>query len=405
MIIRFTEPPQFYIPFPDKDFSELTAILTSDSIKVNPGKYIYPVKTLQIKSKKNISVFINRRIRILSKGESLLTGDAVIIKNLCRIGNSFYSADIKRDNMKKKYLFRIRGYIKNKLENRLKAAGSDNGLSLALITGSREGLSVNNAAVFRKSGCSHLLALSGMHLGIISLFFFFMIKPFFGIRTAAISVNIINLFYLLLSGITPSLLRAAILTAVLSTGKLINKKIPIYRALFLTFIINTAIKPVNINELSFIYSYTALAGIIIFYKPIYRILIRYLPPIVSAPLSCSLGAQIFTSVISAYIFKEIFPIGVVASVILTPLITLFMWSSLIPLLIPFSHLIFFADRSFKIFNNLLSDLIISTASVFSEVPGISFNSFSFVLLIIFNLSVIIIFIVPDPGLKAFKRYR
>ncbi len=167
--------------------------------------------------------------------------------------------------------------------------------------------------------------------------------------------------------------------------------------------INASVIPGNINELSFQYSYTALAGIILFYKPIYRILLRHFPPYLSAPLSCSISAQIFTSVLSAYIFKEVFPSGIPASVILTPLITVFMWSSLIPVFIPFSHLLSF--EGFKIFNNILSDFIINTASFFSEVPGISFNRFSFILLIIFNLSVIIVLIVPNPGLKAFKRYR
>ncbi len=96
-------------------------------------------------------------------------------------------------------------------------------------------MSANDTAYFRKSGCSHLLALSGMHLGIISLFFFIIIKPVFGIKTAAAAVNIINIFYLIIAGFTPSLLRAAVLTAVLSAGRLINKKIPMHRALFLTF--------------------------------------------------------------------------------------------------------------------------------------------------------------------------
>ncbi len=61
---------------------------------MNPGKYIYPVKTSEIKSEKNITVFVKRKIRIYSKGDKLTAGDTVKIKNLRRIDDYFYSGNI-----------------------------------------------------------------------------------------------------------------------------------------------------------------------------------------------------------------------------------------------------------------------------------------------------------------------
>ena len=395
----------FYIPFPSEDFKILEGRLAADAVKTGVSEYIYHVSAERMVSEKHITVFSDSKIRIISKGDNLLWGDTVEAENLVKINDELYRGSVRHIGENGKLFFRLRRAVRENIEKRIKKSGSENGLSLALLTGSRNDLIRDDVLKFRRAGCSHLLALSGMHLGIISLFFYFLIKPLSGIKTAIISVNIINAAYLLISGFSPSLIRACILSAVLSSARLSSIKIPMHRALLLTFLINAFITPDNIRSLSFQYSYLALAGIVLFAKPFYRIMLRYMPPLLSAPLSCSVSAQLFTAPLSACVFGEVFPSGIIASVIVTPLITLFMWLSLIPVLLPCTECLSFVFSVFRLINNFLSEIIIYTVSFFSGFPGITFTGFLPAVLIIFDLSVIIVFTVPGAGLKYFKRYR
>ncbi len=383
----------------------IEAVLYSDSVKLKTDRFIYPVCVRTAVSEKNITVITDRKFKIISKGENLNWGDSVRIKNLFKISDSLYKGNVILHAETTKPVLRLRKRIKDFIGRKIELTGSENGLSLALLTGSRDNLIRDDIVKFRKAGCAHLLALSGMHLGIISLFFYFLLKPLLGVRTALFAVNIINLSYLVVSGLSASLIRACILTAILSYAKARDIKIPLLRALFLTFIINVVISPHLADDLSFQYSYLALTGIVLYARPLYRIFLRFMPPLISAPLSCSVSAQLFTAPLSAYVFKEVFFSGIAASVLLTPLITVFMWSSLMGLFIPQTVIFSFIAAGLRGMNNFISSLIMNTASLFSVLPPLRINTVTFTLLIIFNLSVIIMLTAPSPGLKIFKRYR
>ena len=405
-IHNLNKQDEFFIPFPEKDLYELRGELTADSVKISTGKYIYSIAVKSAVSRKNITVFTpDKKIKIISRGENLDWGDSVRAELLEKIRPSMYAGSVGLQKKSEKFFYRARRAVKKRIDRKIDITGSENGLTLALLTGSRIDLMRDDVNKFRKSGCSHLLALSGMHLGIISFFFYCLIKPAAGVRTALVSVNIINVFYLFISGFSPSLLRACILSAVLSYTRLSCKKPPLSRSLFLTFLINVLITPGFISDLSFQYSYLALAGIVLYAKPFYRILLRWIPPFPAAAFSCSLSAQLFTAPLSAYTFGEIFPSGIIASVLITPVITLFMWTGLISLLLPAADILSPVYACLKYLNNIISVLIIKAVSFFSTFPPLSFNQVSFILLIIFNLSVMIVFTVPDPKLKMFKRYR
>ena len=332
------------------------------------GKYIYSVSVKEIISVKGITVEADNEISIISEGEPLYWGDSITIIKPVEINRFLFKGKLSLDKTNESPFFRLRNSLRDKIENKIRITGSENGLTLALVTGCRDDLLRDDVVKFRRSGCTHLLALSGMHLGIISLLFYFLIKPAAGIKTAVVSVNLINLFYLAVAGLSPSLIRACILSAVLSYGKLKNIKIPVQRALLLTFLINVMIAPDTVRSLSFQYSYLALSGIIFFSKPFYRILIRCFPPVIAAPLSCSLGAQLFTAPLSAHVFGEIFLSGIIASVLLTPLIILLMWSSIISLFAVFSGVFSFCSIVFTSFNSLVSGIILETVSFFFSVP-------------------------------------
>ena len=113
----------------------------------------------------------------------------------------------------------------------------ENNLSLMLLTGCCADPDFPLSSLARESGTSYVLALSGMHLSVFSVFIQVLLKPFLGRRNARFISILIIAFYVFYIGPKASILRAFILSAVFfaSGGRLSGVK-----ALFLTFTLHSA---------------------------------------------------------------------------------------------------------------------------------------------------------------------
>jgi competence protein ComEC len=206
-----------------------------------------------------------------------------------------------------------------------KFAGSSwGGLASALILGVKDDLDSAVSELFKAAGCSHVLALSGMHLAIISALIAFFLKKSLGLKPAAWAGSFFILLYVYLVGPQPSLVRAAIMyllgtAAVL--GAFPRQPFPL---LGLAFLIQIIIDPSSGNTLSFILSYLALGGILIAGEAVHDLIRGKLPEILAQPLSASLGAFIATAAVCAAAFGVIRPGGIGAGLGIVPLSTLFM---------------------------------------------------------------------------------
>ena len=132
------------------------------------------------------------------------------------------------------------------------------------------------------------------------------------------------------AGFSPSLLRAFLCSLLMIIATLTNVKKPdLLLILAFAFLCQTIISPADIYNTGFILSYAALAGILLtnkFFRSIYN---RYIPGYFANSLGSSTGAQIFTAPVSLGIFKSFAPIGIIATSIVSPLVTVFIYSGLI----------------------------------------------------------------------------
>lgn len=140
----------------------------------------------------------------------------------------------------------------------------------ALLCGDKTSLSKSVIQAFRESGASHILALSGMHLGIIYAILHLCLMPLGNSKVAEIarSTTIIACcwVYCLAMGAGPSLVRAWIFVSVNEICKLVperknNAATLCAGALCIQLIFN----PQNINNIGFQLSYLAVIGIIVIY--------------------------------------------------------------------------------------------------------------------------------------------
>ncbi len=225
------------------------------------------------------------------------------------------------------------------------AWGNAGGLVLALLSGSREYLPSETGDAFRNAGLSHILALSGMHLSLFSGLAFFIGKKSLGKKFAPILEIFAVLLFFWFAGKSPSLFRALLFSICATASALTHKKVKSsLNVLALCFLIHVSIFPNDILELGFMLSYGALAGIICLNDFFAKPLCRALPRFAGNPLSQSAGAQFFTIPICLKYFRIFAPGGVLASTVVSPVITVFVYFALaaitLSLVFPFLASIF-----------------------------------------------------------------
>jgi len=261
------------------------------------------------------------------------------------------------------------------------------GLALALLLGIKDNLDNNLAAMYRNAGCSYILALSGMHLAVLAALIAFLLKKPLGLKVSAIVGAIIICLYCLIVGPMPSLNRAALmyLLGVLTIlGALPKEPMSI---LALSFLIQIVVTPAAGNSLSFILSYSALAGILVIGQPLYSLFAGKAPDFLLQPLSASCGAFLATAGITSFSFGIIVPMGIITGLFLVPLTTVFMIGSMIWLVLDFISISGFLSVPLSLLY-LLMEKIVTLAG---GIPGIPAGKPLIILVLSLAISVLIVF--------------
>lgn len=226
---------------------------------------------------------------------------------------------------------RSRGWVAGRLQ-RLRA--EDAALFMALFLGAREDLGEAEAYFFRHAGAIHLLALSGFHLGILSVILVALATPFVGKVRAVVLAGVVLAAYLFVAGPKVSLIRAVLMFAFLGGCRLARIKARGVDLLCLTFLLSALTWPASLDTLSFQLSYLALAGILSLAPVVQKLSASWLPKTVRMPLAASIGAHIATVPVLVARFSLLYPVGLLSGLILTPLVTAFVWGGLAYLFLP-----------------------------------------------------------------------
>lgn len=195
--------------------------------------------------------------------------------------------------------------------NALTHQKEERAIAASLLLGYRGLLSQDMKSRFSLSGASHILAVSGLHVGIIYLIFSYLLvfmdqSP----QTRVLKTLLITAIlaaYAFLTGLSPSVCRATLMFSVLAAGKYLNRNSPVYNSLAFSAFILLVINPMLIFSVSFQLSYMAVISIAFFQPRLYR-LIEWprLPDRLWQWFTLALAAQIGASPLIIYYF-HIFP--------------------------------------------------------------------------------------------------
>lgn len=237
-------------------------------------------------------------------------------------------------------VYRFRALCRLQFRRLLYAWGWAGGLLLALLSGSREYTEKSVADAFRDSGLSHILALSGMHLGL-----FGSLACFFGKKARgrnfgdAVQLGAV-VFFVWFAGLSPSLFRAFLAALILYLNSLFRMNRPEALSLLsVCFLLHVLVFPNHIHEAAFMLSYSSLAGIMLLSRFFRKVCPAFVPHRLRLSLSDSASAQLATAPVALRLFGKISPQGIIATVLVAPLVFLFLYFGLfgviICLILPF----------------------------------------------------------------------
>lgn len=367
-----------YIPFVDKTSLKGDITIIGDSVPVGRG-YMSKGQLTCLTSIQFTSISLNS-IVIFSCDE-LLRGtmiNNVVVRN--RAGQLSAVVTNRTIMEYSSSFYRIRAKILLLIKGRLPSS-----LLIALITGNRAGLKIEEIEAFRTSGCSHILALSGFHVGIITMLIILLLRIFFTGGKIYIIAGIVLSIYLSFVGVTPSLLRSVLMFIIGTIFKLKNWKISVFRILVISYFIVLITLPGEFYTLSFKLSYLALAGILTIGSEISSLLaIVSIPIILRLPVAASISAMVTTSFICFPLFGILYPVGIAASVAITPVITIFMWMGLLSILFPnISIIVLFMEKIIYDLMNFFSKFpVIDNSLLISPVVTLIISLIPVILLII-----------------------
>ena len=208
--------------------------------------------------------------------------------------------------------------------------GDVSGLVSALVTGNRDNLSDPFTASLQRSGLSHTVAVSGMHLaflaGLVSLLLG-------GWRRMAALVTIpVTLLFTLTAGCTPSVVRAAVMILLLHIGPLFYRERDEFTSLGTALLLLLLQNPFSAAHIGLQLSFAAVAGIFLCAQPLQTALlaripfrpakrwtfwwtVQLLPRFVVSTFCTTLGASVFTVPLSAIYFQSVSLIAPVSNLL------------------------------------------------------------------------------------------
>lgn len=222
--------------------------------------------------------------------------------------------DGKIISVEKTIFDKIRDYLSFRIEktcfNKITA-----GVMKALIIGDSSMLPKNVNDAFKRTGTSHVLVISGLHIAMMTLIILKLMEYInIGYTKRHISALIFLSFYSFTVGMTPSVARAYIMGATFLIAKIFWEESDLEKSFMLSTIIVALLDPASIFSISFLLSYGALAAIIYVYE---MVRIEKESPFIDL-LKLSFIIQLMLSPIFIYYFGKMPLLSFLANLIAVP---------------------------------------------------------------------------------------
>jgi competence protein ComEC len=205
------------------------------------------------------------------------------------------------------------------------------GIAEALLIGYRKDVDQEIWQAYSNTGIVHIIAISGLHMAMVyaTVRWLLLLIPFFKKRKI-IAILFALLFmwgFAALTGLPPSVTRAAVMFTAIGIGEITGRKIAIYNNLAASAFILLCFNPLWIIDVGFQLSYLALLSIVLFYTPVYNWLYFSfkIPDAIWKLIAGTISAQILTFPLCVYYFHQFPLLFIITNLVAVPASTIILY--------------------------------------------------------------------------------
>ncbi len=203
-------------------------------------------------------------------------------------------------------------------------------IMLALLFAERSNLPSDWEEGLRASGASHLLAISGLHIGfLIALLVYLLPGKLLPVKIAYLLITIFTIFYMIITGLRSSVVRAGLLALLFIWAPFLKRKGDFLNLLAITFILNLIIQPLQLFSIGLQLSYLLVLALYFLTKPLQKYTNKILAP--------SLAAQLGSFPLVIYYFYTYAPVGLITNIWVIPLAGIIIPLGLISIILALFH--------------------------------------------------------------------
>lgn len=268
-------------------------------------------------------------------------------------------------NSNKVYLIEnLKSYIETIARNNLKSENAN--LLIGLLLGDKENISEDVVENFRKASLSHILAVSGAHFSYVILVVSFLSKRLKRKRIGQIIKIFSIIFFMNLTGNTPSVIRAGIMNILPIIASILHRKADFWTDISISLLVQILNNPYVIFDMGLILSYGGVIGIVLFYNYIHK-------KIKFKMISVTLSANICIIPIMMYNFNTISLSFLISNILASNLLGIIIILGFVSVIIQIKPVYFVLDILLKILNQIaeisakipFSNIYVSTPNIFS----------------------------------------
>jgi competence protein ComEC len=236
----------------------------------------------------------------------------------------YIALKVKNENLFKKFLLSTNLYIVHVLQKYIRGE-REAGLAEAMLIGYKEDLDKNLLQSYANTGVVHIIAISGLHLGLIYWLLLQLCKlpGKWRLNKFLQPVIIIAGLWLFscMTGASPSVLRSAVMFTCLVIGQQLHRKTAVYNTLAASAFLLLCYNPFWLWDAGFQLSYAAVLSLAIFMQPIYNLLYfrHTIADAVWKATAVTLAAQVLTVPVAVYHFHQFPNLFLFANLLAVPL--------------------------------------------------------------------------------------
>lgn len=237
----------------------------------------------------------------------------------CNAGNLIDRLSVDAGDPLLSRLFRWRESFLERIEQILPEPQA--GLLAGLLVGERAGLSDELRAAFRRTGTTHMVAISGFNVSIITSLIFGLLIPIIGRKRGFWLTLIALIGFIFFVGAGASVVRAGVMGSIVLLGKYFGRPGDMLRLLILAAAVMLAANPWLIFDLGFELSFAATFGLLMFSERFQKWL-EFLPQVFSirSTLAETLAATLATLPLTMFAFGQVSVIAPLANLVIMLLV-------------------------------------------------------------------------------------